>query len=96
MREGGNGMGSPELTLLKGAFSKDHVRLDGVGRPSPGPQWSLYLCNRLSCAGAGLAAEPPCLWLPGGAECGGPCLHAARPCVPGGFFTLCKVRRLSH
>lgn len=89
-------MGSVELTLIKKAFSQDQVRLDGVGRPSPGPQWSLCPCNRLSSAGAGLAAEPPCLWLPGGAECGGPCLHAALPCVPGGFLALCKVCKLSH
>lgn len=89
-------MGSVELTLIKRAFFQDHVELDGVGRPSPGPQWSLHPCSRLSSAGARLAAEPPCLWLPGGAGCGGPCLHAARPCVPGGFFTLCKVCRLSH
>lgn len=42
----------------KKGFFQDHMRLDGVGRPSPGPQWSLYPCSSLSSAGARLAAKP--------------------------------------
>lgn len=72
----------------KGFFFQDHVRLDGVERPSPGPQWSLYPCSRLSSAGARLAVEPPCLGSQEELSAGGPvCMRHGHACP--GAASLC-------
>lgn len=84
----GDGVSRAHLCCPRKGFFQAHMGLNSAGRAAPGPQWSPHPCSSLSNAGAGLAAEPPYLWLPGGAECGGPCLRAVRQCMPRGAPSL--------
>jgi len=72
-------------------FSQAPAALASTGRAAAGAWRCLRPCGSLSSAGAALAAEPPCLWLPGGAEHGGPCLRAAEGARPAGSFAQGKV-----
>lgn len=82
----GDGLSRGHLYPPRKGFFQAHAGLDSAGRAAPGPQRSPHPRSSLSSAGARLTTEPPCLWLPGGAERGGLCLRAVWRCVPGGLL----------